>query len=82
MGKNTFKQKMRVTVQRRKVKRDPPVDIFTAVLKNKSGTWPETYGSKAEMKAFLRGVQASASLCGFSVHPPPVPKSYEKVSNY
>lgn len=53
-----------------------PVDVYAVELiakDEKKGVWPETYGSKSELQAFLRGVRAGASMCGFIIFEPEVP---------
>ena len=80
--KNQFNEKMKISVRRSKTKHDPPVDIFSAEITNETGIWKERYGSENEMRAFLRGVQAGAQMCGHVVYPPPVPSTHMKVSNF
>ncbi len=42
-----------------------PAKVYTIDVNRKKTIWTETYGSEAEKNAFIRGVEAAASMCGF-----------------
>lgn len=55
---------MKITIERIRVQTDPKIDIFEVTLST-NGEWKETYGSEAELRAFLRGVKAGAFEAGW-----------------
>ncbi len=52
-----------------------PIDIFQVNLATDKGTWDESFGSEAELKAFLRGVQAGCDLSGKVYTQPEIPQN-------
>ena len=38
--------------------------LYGVVVETDNSAWPEVYGSKAEVDAFIRGVRAGASMHG------------------
>lgn len=43
---------------------DPVIYVFTVSIENKNSVWMETFGSRSELEAYLRGLQSMASMCG------------------
>ena len=41
---------------------DPSVTVFRVEVGNETGLWSETFGSDAELRAFLRGMSAKAEF--------------------
>jgi len=67
-------------VTRVSVELSPPVDVFNVVLtvqldgSENEGSWEETYSTEAELRAFLRGCTAMASMAtGRHFADPPIP---------
>jgi hypothetical protein len=42
----------------------PEITVFTVELTGNGGSWLETWSSEAELKAFLRGLQAGSQMTG------------------
>jgi hypothetical protein len=41
-----------------------PHDIFVVEVESKSGSWPETFGSEAELNSFLTGLRIGITMMG------------------
>lgn len=56
---------------------DPSVMVFNVILENKGdgvrGVWSETWGTKGELHAFLRGVRAGCNMAGGHLQEPQIP---------
>lgn len=53
---------MKVRMKATEVGTVPPIAVYTIELYDDDGVWEETYGSRAEVDAFLRGVKAASSM--------------------
>ena len=56
--------KITAIVQRIAVSLDPEIEIFNIKLSSSSGIWKESFGTEAQLRAFLRGVGVASSLGG------------------
>jgi hypothetical protein len=65
-----------IEIQRHKVCLDPSVDVLHVSVATKKGLWRETYGSEAEVRAFVRGARAAGSMLGALIMDPGVPEKY------
>ena len=56
---------------------DPPITIFNVVLENQGGgtrgVWCETWGTRGELHAFLRGVRAGCEMSEKRFQEPELP---------
>lgn len=73
----SIKRSATVEIKRENViPRDEEHHRFSLILiklKGQGGIWTIEYGNEGEAEAFLRGVQALASLVGLQVDIPPIP---------
>lgn len=53
---------------------DPSITIYHVVLENQDDIWEETYGSREQLDAFLRGLRATCSLFGIHLAELEVPR--------
>ncbi len=40
----------------------PPVEVFSLEITALGGSWPESFGTRAELDTFVRGLKAGAAL--------------------
>lgn len=67
--------RLKIRVKRIKVLLDPSVDVFNVEIEQNHppGIWKHSAGSEAELKEFLEGVRAGASIMGMFVGIPDIP---------
>jgi hypothetical protein len=55
-----------VNIKRHDVEVDdfPTIEVFTVELLGNGGSWLETWPTEAELRAFLRGLQAGSQMTG------------------
>ena len=41
----------------------PEIEIYEVRVEDEKSEWPETFGSKEALTAFIHGVKAGASMC-------------------
>lgn len=46
---------------------DPSIEIYHVELSHKDGIWTETFGSKEQLNAFMRGLEAASGMVGFTL---------------
>ena len=54
----------RISVTPLQVMTDPVTLVFQVSIDNKASVWKETFGSRPQLDAFLRGVLAGAAMYG------------------
>lgn len=69
---------VRANVTRCQVYIHPLVDVFHVELITDESVWEESYGSEAELNAFLKGVQAGCSMVGHLFIRPEIPREASK----
>ena len=58
-------------VKRVRSETDPSIPLFLATFSEEGregGIWPETFGSKEQLDAFLRGLEISLRMLGYPTH--------------
>jgi len=55
----------RVSVWPQRILYDPPVVVYFVAVESDAAVWKETFGSREQLDAFLRGVQAAGSFFGW-----------------
>lgn len=65
-------KEIEITIQKSKTG-DPAIFIWRVELRHGNGIWPETYGSKELLEAYLRGVKASLFFTDYQAQIPPTP---------
>lgn len=58
---------MQVEIRSLTVGDDPSIEIYHVELSHETGRWTETFGSKEQLDAFMKGLRASAGMIGFSL---------------
>lgn len=58
---------LEIRIEVKKAGDDPPIDIYHVELSVPSGIWTETFGSKEQLKAFMRGLEAASGMTGFKL---------------
>lgn len=56
-----------VSVEAMTVGDDPPIQIYHVELSHGNGIWTETFGSKEQLDAFMKGLQAASGMAGFEL---------------
>ena len=60
---------------------DPCGEVFNIIVKDVNSSWHETYGSKQEVTAFLRGLRAMAAFYGIGfLEVPEIPRESVSLS--
>ena len=65
---------VRIQVQTQIIDLDPSISIFLVLMQNDSSCWREGLGSQELAVAFLRGVQAGASMFAGQTIAVPTPR--------
>jgi hypothetical protein len=55
---------LRLVVERLQVYLSPVLDVFEVKLRSESAEWHESFATEAEVKAFMKGVQAGSQMTG------------------
>jgi len=66
-------ERPKINVTRHRVELDPPIEVFNVELTKKGGCWMETWGSKDQLQAFLKGIEAGLGIVGFIIFWPEIP---------
>lgn len=62
-----MENRIRVEVRPLTVGDDPSIEIYHVELSHETGIWTETFGSKEQLEAFLKGLRAASGMVGFSL---------------
>lgn len=57
-------KKPEIKIKARMTRDDPPLAVYTVIIEDEKGEWPETYGSEELLRAYLKGVVAAARMYG------------------
>lgn len=74
---------LKITVKRTRVELDPSVDVFNVIVEGRDERrattfFSRSYGSEAEIRAFLDGVQAGLSFSDKVYMPPEIPQEADQ----
>lgn len=64
----------KIEIKRYSLSLDPSIDVFNVVLENEGSSWNESFGSEAELLAFLRGVKAGCGMLGVYIPYSEIPR--------
>jgi hypothetical protein len=66
----------KISITRHLSCRDPELHHFRVEIKNDTGVWEDAWGSEAELRAYLRGLEAMAGMLQrFLTDMPEIPRN-------
>ena len=63
-GNERVAKELSTVITSKEAGEDPPIVIYHVEIKNETGVWTETFGSRAELDAFVKGLKAAAEMAG------------------